>query len=424
MTEDTAYQARLEAEQRTFENNVNVHDLPAIFHYWSNKYVLPKLQALGFKGSIEFMIDPIQGQCELNPDREVRCLSLGSGNCDQEIQIASQLRGRGFSNFKIECLDLNETMLERGDAAAAEQGLADNLIFTSGDFNLWRPAEGVTYDAVLAIQALHHVMELEHLFVAIKEGLRPTGVFVVSDMIGRNGHMRWPEALSVIQDFWRRLPPSYRYNHQLKRYDEEFVNWDCSHEGFEGIRAQDILPLLNTTFHFQRFLAFGNVIDPFVDRGFGHNFDATADWDRAFIDEIHRADDEGMRNGIIKPTHMFAILGTQNEGPALYEEPFSPSFCIHSPTSPSDPAPDQRSPYAWDESAHDKGVELQIACARLTEAERRIQELTAELDRRTAWALDLNREYEERTAWALALNRELEIEKARRKPGVLARLFP
>jgi len=155
------------------------------------------------------------------------------------------------------------------------------------------------------------------------------------------------------------------------------------------------------------------VIDPFVDRGFGHNFDATAEWDRAFIDEIHRADDEGMRNGIIKPTHMFAILGTQNEGPALYEEPFSPSFCIRSPTSPSDPAPDQRSPYAWDESAHDKGVELQIACARLAEAERRIQELRTELDKRTAWALDINREYEERTAWALELNRLLEIEKAR-----------
>jgi len=414
MASGSAYQSRIAAEQRFFKDCVDVHNLPEIFHYWSNKYVLPKLQALGFKGSIEFMIDPIQWQGERNPGRVIRCLSLGSGNCDQEIRIASQLRARGFTAFQMECLDLNETMLERGQAAATEQGLADNFIFTAGDFNQWRPSAeyDAEYDVVLAIQALHHVMELEHLFTAIKDALRPTGVFVVSDMIGRNGHMRWPEALSIIQEFWSRLPPSYRYNNQLKRYDEEFVNWDCSHEGFEGIRAQDILPLLNSTFHFERFIAFGNVIDPFVDRGFGHNFNASAEWDRAFIDEIHRRDDEGMRNGTLKPTHMFAILRTQDNGPTMSEEPFSPSFCIRPPTS-VEPAPSPGPIYAWDESVHDKSVELQTACARLAQAERRILELTAELEKRTAWALALNREYEERTAWALELNRLLEIEKSR-----------
>lgn len=311
-------------------------------------------------------------------------------------------------------------MLERGREAAAQKGLADNFIFTSGDFNLWRPT--AQYDVVLAIQALHHVVELEHLFASIKAGLKPSGVFVVPDMIGRNGHMRWPEALSIIQEFWRRLPPSYRYNHQLKRYQEEFENWDCSQEGFEGIRAQDILPLLTSNFHFQRFLAFGNVIDPFVDRSFGHNFDAAAEWDRAFIDEIQGDDDEGMRSGTIKPTHMFAILGTQDNGPTVFEEPFGPSFCILRPGPLSEPAPDARSAYAWDESAHDKGVELRIACAHLTEAERRIRELTAELDKRTAWALGLNRQFEERTAWALELDRQLDIEKSRTTPSMMERL--
>ena len=42
---------------------------------------------------------------------------------------------------------------------------------------------------------------------------------------------------------------------------------------FEGIRAQDILPLLVERFTFDEFIGFGNVIDPFVDRSFGPNFD-------------------------------------------------------------------------------------------------------------------------------------------------------
>jgi len=414
------YQSRLAQEQEFFKDREEIHNLPAIFDYWSNKYVRPKLQAIGFAGSIEFFTDPIQWQCEKNPGQTVRCLSLGSGNCDLEIQIASRLRARGHPGFKMECLDVNETTLERGLAAAAQHGIADNFTFTRGDFNVWLP-DG-EYDVILAIQSLHHVVELEHLFATVKEGLKAGGMFVVSDMIGRNGHLRWPEALSIVQEFWRKLPPSYRYNHQLGRYEEQFEDWDCSQEGFEGIRSQDILPLLNANFHFQRFLAFGNAIDPFVDRSFGHNFDASAEWDRAFIDEVHRRDEEELRKGTIKPTHLWAILGKHDRGPTLFEEPLSPSFCIRPPSPPgSSGSVTNSEPYAWDEFPHDRGRELKTACARLTAAERRIRGMAGELqtlqaasrqvtqllEDRTAWARGLELEVQERTVWALKLDEAL-----------------
>jgi 2-polyprenyl-3-methyl-5-hydroxy-6-metoxy-1,4-benzoquinol methylase len=132
-------------------------------------------------------------------------------------------------------------MLERGRTLAKQSGVSGNLTFTQGDFNTWQPER--SYDAVVANQALHHVVTLEGLFANIRASLRPDGIFVTSDMIGRNGHMRWPEALEIVHEFWRQLPESYRYNRQLKRYEELYQNWDCSTEGFEGIRAQDILPL-------------------------------------------------------------------------------------------------------------------------------------------------------------------------------------
>ena len=61
--------------------------------------------------------------------------------------------------------------------------------------------------------------------------------------------MRWPEAYGVLSELWKELPETYKYNHQLKRLEIEYENWDCSTEGFEGIRSQDILPLLIETFH-------------------------------------------------------------------------------------------------------------------------------------------------------------------------------
>ena len=62
-----------------------------------------------------------------------------------------------------------------------------------------------------------------------------------------------------MHEFWRKLPPSYRFNRKLERYEEMFLNYDCSADGFEGIRSQDILPLLLENFHFHVFIALANV---------------------------------------------------------------------------------------------------------------------------------------------------------------------
>ena len=136
----------------------------------------------------------------------------------------------------------------------------------------------------MAHQSLHHVVALETLFEKTRMAIGDKGVFVVSDIIGRNGHMRWPEAMVEIDKIWAAMPDRYKYNHALKRFEATYENWDCSTEGFEGIRAQDILPLLQQYFSFEMFLGFGNLIDIFVDRAFGHNLDINSEEDKAFID--------------------------------------------------------------------------------------------------------------------------------------------
>jgi SAM-dependent methyltransferase len=413
------YSTRLKEEERFYKACEQVHDLPGIFHYWSNKYVAPKLRAIGLEGSTHFFGDALRSQCERNAGRCVRFLSIGAGNCDLEIEIACKLLAVGQPRFVIDCLDLNEAMLARGQSAARSQGVSEQLDFIAADFNQWSPTR--EYDCVIAIQALHHVVNLEGLFAAIKQSLTPTGCFVVSDMIGRNGHMRWPEALPIVHEFWRKLPPSYRYNHQLRRYEELFEDWDCSQEGFEGIRSQDILPLLIESFHFKRFVAYANVIAPFVDRGIGHNFDATSAWDRAFIDEVHRRDEELMLSGAIKPTQMLAILGTEADEPTQFLEPFSPPFCVR---WPGETAEDQKAAdgqtatprkegesgqgaYEWHSWPYSAQRELEIACSRLAEAEARARSQYQEIQAWRAEVLRLGQEFDERTRWALQLNQEL-----------------
>ncbi len=323
---DSDYQKRLDAERRTFNDMINVHALPAIFHYWSNKHLLPTLTPFGFNCPNTFYCKYLEQQINLKPDKRARFISIGAGNCDTEVTLAVMLRERGYTNFLFECMDINDDMLTRGAALAKDRGVTENIAPQSLDFNYWQPEEN--YDVVIANQSLHHIEQLENLFVNIKKAIGTTGVFVTCDMIGRNGHMRWPEALEIVHELWREMPPEYQYNHQLKRYEELYENWDCSTEGFEGVRAQDILPLLIQHFYFDAFFSYGNIIDVFIDRGFGHNFDIEREWDRNFIDKVHARDVAELLVGNVKPVHLLAAMRNTKAESFQYIAPFTPEYSL------------------------------------------------------------------------------------------------
>jgi len=332
---DAAYAERVRQQLAQYRGVADIHALPAIFHYWSNKHLLPRMKAVLGAGSVEgFFARAFAAR--LAAGGPARFASLGAGDCSVEIGVVRELLALrvGEAPFVLECLELSPELAARGRAAAREAGLAAFLEVQVADLNAWSPPH--RYAAAMANHSLHHVVELERLFAAVKGALLPGGTFVVNDMIGRNGHQRWPEVLGLVEWLWESLPPEKKYNHQLRRLEERFENFDCSREGFEGIRAQDILPLLVREFRFTRFLAFGGLTDVFVDRGFGHNFDPGSAEDRAFIDAVEELGGRLLDAGRIKPTQMLAEMVVGDPGPACWRG-WTPGFSVRDPAA--DPGP-------------------------------------------------------------------------------------
>lgn len=330
---DRSYQQKLAREVENYRAVENVHDLPEIFHYWSNKYLVPKYQRFGFSNPRDFFRLYIARACRQQSDQHVRCVSIGAGNCDAEVEVIEALRAAGISNFSLECLDVNPHMLNRGRNLAQQKQVSDNIQFTQADINSWQP--GHRYQIIMANQSLHHFVELEVLFDKVYGALAPGGFFLSDDIVGRNGHMRWPEALELLTPLWKELPQKYKYNHQLKRVEAEYDNWDCSKESFEGIRAQDILPLLIGKFQFELFIGFGNLVDVFIDRSFGHNFDPANQADLDFIDRVHFMDEEHIERGVIKPTHMTAAMTKDKIAETRTYKHLTPEFCVRRPDGAS-----------------------------------------------------------------------------------------
>jgi hypothetical protein len=324
-----AYADRVNREIQTFSEIEAVHDLPLIAHYWSNKHLVPMLKPLGFTNSIELFRMYMARVCREQKTETCWFLSIGAGDSAPEINMAEWLIENDVQNFIFECLDLNPEVLDRGRRVACSKGIHEKFVFTTADINTWVPRR--PYMIILAFQALHHFVKLEALFDKIHGALHIDGFFLTDDMIGRNGHQRWPEALKFVTELWEELPESYKYNHSLKRLEKQYRNQDCSVEGFEGIRAQDIMPLLVERFHFDLFVGFGNIVDIFIDRSFGPNFDPEREWDRNFIDRVHALDQAELESGRVKPTHIYAALTRKPvPAPAIHKH-MSPQFCVRRP---------------------------------------------------------------------------------------------
>lgn len=325
------YAERVRNQIAQYANPEGLMRLGPIYHYWMAKHIRPRVQTVFGVSNALPLYSQYTAQALGQPGATRRILSLGAGECVHEITLIKKLLEMGETNFTVEAIDLSPLRFDRARSNAASGGVEPYLVLREADLNSWVP-EG-KYSAVIAKDTLHHVVGLEHLFDAIHEGMEEKGVFLTTDMIGRNGHMRWPEALEIIQGIWRFIPDHYKTNHQLKRFEKEYDNWDCAKTGFEGIRAQDILPLLVKTFTFHSFLGFGNLPDIFIERGFGHNLLVDDSHDTGFIDFLEQLNSLLIDLDYLKPTMIYAVMTRKRRDapPVRCHRHWTPEFCVRRP---------------------------------------------------------------------------------------------
>lgn len=303
--------------------------MPDAFHYWTNKYVAVEVKRLfGMNGVIKIYVNALKALLEERPS--IRVLSIGCGDANIELGVVEQLLHDGYQDFQLECLELSEILCTRNREKADDISAARHISFQQADLNTWESECADRYDYVIANQILHHVVELEHLFGQLKHCLKADGAFFVRDMIGRNGHVLWPEARQIISAIWATLPEAKRFNRRDEAVYTQYPDIDCSTEGFEGIRAQDILPLLHEHFYFSKFVAFGGIIDKLVGRAFGHSYDTDNPDDLRQIDRYWTLNQTLIELGVLTPTQMVAELSLS---PRTAETGFgiAPQHCIRLP---------------------------------------------------------------------------------------------
>lgn len=319
-----SYDQRINQQIKQYEKDENLHkDLPNVQRYYQINYISKGFKTLfGVDNHFEFYALPFTRAIKETGNSTI--ISIGSGDGAVELSVAKVMKRLGIEDFEFHLLELSATQLGRARMKIQEEGFQRHFQFFETDLNNWRP--NCKFAGAMAHHSLHHIVELEHLFDMVRDNL--LGYFCTMDMIGRNGHMRWPEVLELVQAFWDILPPQKRVHQVLPNFEKGFYNHDCSTEGFEGIRAQDILPCLIERFGFEGFYAFGGLTDPFVSRGFGHHYNMSVDWDKSFIDLIAKLNNILICCGYIKPTQLYAVMTTDKSTTPKIFENRTPEFCL------------------------------------------------------------------------------------------------
>lgn len=299
--------SRVQEQISQYKNVENMHAaLGNINAYWKKVYHTPRFrEATGAQNHIDFYARQFKeaalesGIC--------RILSLGSGDGAVEIQIAKKLESIGVLDYEFILVELSPHQNKRALRNAAQAKLNGSLKVIEADLNSFIPAG--MFSSIMAHHSLHHVLELEFLFDGVLSALTDNGRFVTFDVIGRNGHLRWPETYKIINALWHFLPEEKRVHAILPGWDSwDYKDHDCSTQGFEGIRAQDILPELVVRFHFETFFAWGGVTDVFVGRSYGSNYSPDSVFDKKFIGLVDELNEVLIDLQVIKPTNLCASM--------------------------------------------------------------------------------------------------------------------
>ena len=321
---ETDYEARKRQQIAQYGNNHLRFFPPKAHAIWMQEYMWAKVrEVFGAHSVAQFYGGPLKDRTR------VRVLSVGSGDGQVEVAIVRHLLDQGVRDVSMTVTELSPIRQARTRALVEREGLGERFRYEIVDFNE-AFVEG-TFDLVFAHHVLHHIVELELLYANIHAALADDGYFSSVDMIGRNGHQRWPEALKYTEMAWAFVPDHWKHNFQFNAFHERYLDHDCAVSGFEGVRAQDVLPLLLERFDFSGFVAGGGFHDVMIDRGYGQSIDVNKPGEAALVRFLSEMNEMLLETGRVKPTMMFAQMrkkGAMEGRAAAVHGNMTPEFAV------------------------------------------------------------------------------------------------
>lgn len=230
----------------------------------------------------------------LKEERGLRLLSLGSGSCAHELELA------GYPHFEeITCVDINQANLDAAKSTAVKENKNQMKFICSNVDDYAFP--DAYFDLVLFNDSLHHFKNVEQLLAnQIKNCLKPQGRLVIHEYVGPK-RLQYPkEQLKAINKALRLIDKPYR-----KRYKTNFTKNRYYGSGLirvivadpsECVDSSSILPGIHKNFRIVEEKKYGGNILVGALKDIAHHFVELDERKKKVLETLFKFEDGYLEN--------------------------------------------------------------------------------------------------------------------------------
>jgi len=226
----------------------------------------------------------------LKNKKEIRLISLGSGLCLKELELAE------YSNFtKITCVDISKTRMLEAKKKASESNLTNIEFICADAYEFDIPSE--YYDIVFFQASLHHFDRMEQFIQnTIKNCLKLNGLLVINEYVGAN-RLQFPKNQIVsINEAIKVIPKEFRKRHVSnllkRRYFGSGVLRMIISDPSECVDSESILPAIHSNFQTVVEKPYGGNILMSALKDISHHFIEMTPKKNRILDELFLLEDE------------------------------------------------------------------------------------------------------------------------------------
>ncbi|PQJ69032.1 class I SAM-dependent methyltransferase [Polaribacter butkevichii] len=218
------------------------------------------------KDYIDYILEDV-----LKEKTNLRLLSLGSGICNPEIELA-----KNNSIFKeVVCVDIADNLLEIAAKKAAKNNVK-NITFVAKNIDDFEFKEN-DFDIVFFKSSLHHFDKIESLLSGrIKTALKPNGFLIINEFVGATRHQFTKNQIKAINEALNLIPKKFRTRFKSKLHKNKYrgvgVLRMIMADPSECIDSQSILPAIHKQYNITVEKPYGGNLLMSALRDISHHF--------------------------------------------------------------------------------------------------------------------------------------------------------
>ena len=164
---------------------------------------------------------------------------------------------------KFDAYDISGKSIEIAKCLSEKEGLATCINYHVADINNII-LDKDKYDIIFVGMAMHHFLNLEHIFEELRKSLKPNGLLIINEFVGPSQFQWTDKQLIIINELLELLPErlkvdvrSGRLKVPVRTPSIESMN---ENDPSEAIRSSDIIPLVYKMFNVEERIDFGGTI--------------------------------------------------------------------------------------------------------------------------------------------------------------------